>query len=102
MPAWPAPSRDDEVWALVAFLRRMPEIPAEVYKAVTRLRDSEHDVGRMIAKEGLIVGPFVCSGCHGPPAKGALSVVFRGSRGRKLPILRWPWKILQRQPARAG
>jgi cytochrome c553 len=32
MPAWPALQRDDEVWAVVAFLRKMPEIDAAEYR----------------------------------------------------------------------
>jgi len=32
MPAWPAQQRDDEVWAMVAFLLRFPEISAEEYR----------------------------------------------------------------------
>lgn len=71
MPAWSAPSRDDEVWALVAFLRRMPKIAAGEYKAATGLRDSENDAARMIANEGLIVGPFACAGCHGSRGEGS-------------------------------
>lgn len=71
MPAWPAPSRDDEVWALVAFLRRMPQIPAGEYKAATRLRDGEGQGARTIANEGLIVGPFACGGCHGARGEGS-------------------------------
>jgi cytochrome c553/cytochrome c5 len=32
MPAWPAQQRDDEVWAMVAFLLRFPELSAEEYR----------------------------------------------------------------------
>lgn len=32
MPAWAAQSRDDEVWAMVAFLRKFPELDAEGYR----------------------------------------------------------------------
>ena len=32
MPAWPAQQRDDEVWAMVAFLRRMPDLDAAGYR----------------------------------------------------------------------
>ncbi len=32
MPAWPAQQRDDEVWALVAFLRAMPGMSPERYR----------------------------------------------------------------------
>jgi cytochrome c553 len=31
MPAWPALQRDDEVWAVVAFLRRLPELAPQEY-----------------------------------------------------------------------
>ena len=32
MPAWPVQQRDDEVWAMVAFLRRMPDLDAAGYR----------------------------------------------------------------------
>jgi cytochrome c553 len=32
MPAWPAQQRDDEVWAMVAFLRMLPDLQAEDYQ----------------------------------------------------------------------
>lgn len=32
MPAWPAQQRDDEVWAVVSFLRRMPDLDAAAYQ----------------------------------------------------------------------
>ena len=32
MPAWPSQERDDEVWAMVAFLRRLPELDAAGYR----------------------------------------------------------------------
>jgi cytochrome c553 len=36
MPAWPAQQRDDEVWAMVAFLQRMPALTAQQYFELTR------------------------------------------------------------------
>lgn len=33
MPAWPAKGRDDEVWAMVAFLRKLPELDKDSYRA---------------------------------------------------------------------
>jgi cytochrome c553 len=35
MPAWPALQRDDEVWAVVAFLRRMPQLDAAQYRRLS-------------------------------------------------------------------
>jgi cytochrome c553 len=34
MPAWPALQRDDEVWAMVAFLRRLPSLDAAAYRTL--------------------------------------------------------------------
>lgn len=35
MPAWPALQREDEVWAMVAFLRRLPALDAATYQQIT-------------------------------------------------------------------
>ena len=32
MPAWPTQERDDEVWAMVAFLRALPQMDAPTYR----------------------------------------------------------------------
>ncbi|MGH6767975.1 MAG: c-type cytochrome [Xanthobacteraceae bacterium] len=32
MPAWPSPARDDEVWAVTAFLKRLPALDASGYR----------------------------------------------------------------------
>lgn len=34
MPAWPAQHRDDEIWDLVAFLRKLPELNTEDYRTL--------------------------------------------------------------------
>lgn len=36
MPAWPAQQRDDEIWAVVAFLLKMPKLTAEEYQKLAR------------------------------------------------------------------
>lgn len=35
MPAWPVQNRDDEVWALAAFVQRLPKMDAATYRALT-------------------------------------------------------------------
>lgn len=57
MPAWPAPQRDDEVWAMVAFLRRLPGLDARGYR---RLVDGTVPEGG--AAPGLAQ---TCERCHG-------------------------------------
>jgi cytochrome c553 len=36
MPAWPAQQRDDEVWAVVAFLLKLPNLSAQEYQKLAR------------------------------------------------------------------
>ncbi len=37
MPSWPTASRGDEVWSMVAFLRVLPKLDANTYRAMTAL-----------------------------------------------------------------
>ena len=34
MPGWPASGRDDEVWLMVAFLEKLPDLGADQYQAL--------------------------------------------------------------------
>jgi cytochrome c553 len=56
MPAWPAQARDDEVWAMVAFLRALPRLSPEAYAEL------------VTAPAGTL--PAACAGCHGPDGRG--------------------------------
>ena len=75
MPAWPSPQRDDEVWAMVAFLAAFPELDAEQYR---RLVNGE---SRAIAKDIPLTAleaskkldqPITasCDRCHGADGLG--------------------------------
>ncbi len=57
MPHWVAHNRDDEVWAMVAFLERLPDLSPEDY--------------RRLAYGGRDVAPGACEGCHGSGGPGA-------------------------------
>jgi cytochrome c553 len=60
MPAWPAQQRDDEVWAAVAFLRRMPRIGPGEYRRLARGESTEAagaDVPAVVNDN--------CRQCHG-------------------------------------
>lgn len=57
MPAWPAPARDDEVWAVVAFLRLLPALDPDEYRRLA--------LGEMA--EPIEVGPAAV----GPPDPAA-------------------------------
>lgn len=56
MPAWTSERRDDEVWAMVAFLERLPELSPSEY--------------RWLAFGGTDAGPGDCAGCHGERGEG--------------------------------
>jgi cytochrome c553 len=70
MPAWPALGRDDEVWAVVAFLRRFPALDAEEYR---RLAQGEAAPSGEVAPIADLSGPESvpraittnCARCHG-------------------------------------
>lgn len=57
MPAWPAQLRDDEVWAMVAFLRQLPEMSADAYIRLSGL----HGIGKAGEVSPL---PITCESCH--------------------------------------
>jgi cytochrome c553 len=73
MPAWTAPTRDDEVWAVVAFLVRLPETNVDAYRRLAMVTDVDAtDPARLISTAGLIEGdPIACARCHGKLGSGS-------------------------------
>ena len=58
MPAWPVAGREDEVWALVAFLRHYRKLDAQAYRALAGFAASQsRSVERTVE---------TCEGCHAP------------------------------------
>ena len=75
MPAWVAQERDDEVWAVVAFIKRLSRLDAASYRELA-LGPVEPvpQTGRDIAAAGLT--PFAieaCARCHGDERRGPAS-----------------------------
>ena len=76
MPAWPAPGRDDEVWAIVAFLKRLPILNAAEYARVTRGETADDGMDaplRALAAKSVAARRAVsenCSRCHGADGMG--------------------------------
>ncbi len=67
MPAWPSRHRDDEVWAVVAFLRKLPDLDAAGYR---RLVHGEPAVAAPIETLGGApptpqAAAQACARCHG-------------------------------------
>ena len=73
MPAWPAPARDDEVWALVAFLARLPSIGPEEYRRLALIDNvNATNPAQRTAVAGFIAGdPIACARCHGLYGQGS-------------------------------
>lgn len=57
MPAWPVQTRDDEVWSMVAFLRKLPDMNAQAYVKASGL----HGLGTAGEVSPL---PITCESCH--------------------------------------
>lgn len=88
MPAWPAQQRDDEVWAVVAFLRTLPGMDADRYRALVH-GDSEEatPIEGMAPTETARGIPGAversCARCHGDDGLGRDSEVFPKLAGQR-------------------
>ena len=78
MPGWSAPERDDEVWAVVAFLQQLPSMDTETYRALASLEPRATEVPiRLLAQGGPAeMGLTACSRCHGLDGLGRSSGAF--------------------------
>jgi len=63
MPAWPAQNRDDEIWAVVAFLRELPDLDEAGYRKLTEIQ-TESESGPELTQEGWQQIKESCSVCH--------------------------------------
>jgi cytochrome c553 len=66
MPAWVAPHRDDEIWAIVAFLRRLPGLDAAAYGAMVRADPPQRLSSLSGAEDSRTIER--CTRCHGDGA----------------------------------
>lgn len=88
MPAWPVQQRDDEVWAMVAFLRTLPHLHAEAYR---QLVDGGHlTTGEDAPSRGLLGLEKVpqavtasCARCHGVDGRGRGAGAFPRLAGQR-------------------
>lgn len=73
MPAWPTQRRDDEVWAMVAFVRRLPQLDPDTYRALA------YGDTAMPATDGIFLDTLAdppqstldnCARCHGRHGDG--------------------------------
>lgn len=77
MPPWPAPEREDEVWAMVAFLLELPDMSPDRYRELAFgpvQPDPEETAGASAQLAELVqaIGPILneCARCHGYDGAG--------------------------------
>jgi cytochrome c553 len=73
MPAWPARGRDDEIWAMVAFVRHLPDYNTAAFGRLTgRAGGANLLSGRPSASAGQAdsFNAAACAGCHGADGDG--------------------------------
>jgi cytochrome c553 len=63
MPAWASQHRDDEVWAVVAFLKAMKTMSPDTYRALQPAPPASSSPAERQAIAS-------CDGCHGVPGQG--------------------------------
>lgn len=83
MPAWPSLLRPDEVWGMVAFLRRMPEMDPATYRT---LAYGEGETPPTSANPDFDAALADCARCHGVDGAGR-STVIPVIGGQKQPYL---------------
>jgi cytochrome c553 len=91
MPAWPEPQRDDEVWAMVAFLRRLPGLGPAEYNRLAGI-----DIAAAPAGAG------ACARCHGVDGRGRGTGAFPRLAGQSPTYLRLALEAYSRGGRRSG
>ncbi|HVL69783.1 MAG TPA: c-type cytochrome [Vicinamibacterales bacterium] len=92
MPAWPAGHRDDEVWAMVAFLQRLPSLEAQAYEELTgraRTIDDAVPLEELLGPTPLArkaIGEN-CARCHGVDGLGGPAGAFPKLAGQRAEYL---------------
>lgn len=89
MPAWPTQERDDEVWTIVAFLRLLPSLEADGYRALAWGDVSDGPrAGAEIALAGGGAGAVAaCARCHGSEGKAPTSALVPRLHGQPAEML---------------
>jgi cytochrome c553 len=67
MPAWSARTRDDEVWAVVAFLQRLPRLDEQGYKELVfgEIELPPLTASALASPVSNSQAPLTCARCHG-------------------------------------
>ena len=87
MPAWPVQQRDDEVWSMVAFLRRLPQLDPVEYRSLAFGATTAAAVSPQPAGPDDVALPpavrDVCWRCHGADGTGRGRGAFPSLSGQR-------------------
>lgn len=85
MPHWIAPEREDEVWAVTAFLKRLPGMDAATYAELASGGAGlpSADPGLEFGRDGNGRGVANCARCHGEPGQSPPSALVPLLSGQK-------------------
>ena len=89
MPAWAAQQRNDEVWALVAFLRRMPALDPSGYRdlALGDLQIAPQSGREVATSETASAAVGACARCHGAEGTAPTSALVPILHGQPVEFL---------------
>lgn len=89
MPAWASQNRDDEVWAVVAFLRRLPDLTPEEYRdlAYGNASAQRRPVTALLSSGSDTPDIAACAKCHGTKSAGPTSNLVPRLAGQSEPYL---------------
>jgi cytochrome c553 len=107
MPAWPAQQRDDEVWAMVAFLSALPSLDDEAYR---QLVYGEAASDREAAPLPDLFGPQTvprsitvnCGRCHGVDGLSRAEPAFPRLAGQRSDYLSLSLQAFAREERHSG
>lgn len=92
MPAWPSFQRDDEVWAMVAFLRRFPGLKSDEYRRLVQGEAAPSGEAALLpdlvgSEDVRQVLTTSCARCHGLDGLGRGQAAFPKLAGQRLDYL---------------
>lgn len=88
MPAWPNQKRDEEIWPVVAFLKRLPSLEADEYQ---QLIAAPKNMDQSTAGEGPGIAQRaaeLCGACHGLHGHGGVHSLVPALAGQNESYLR--------------
>jgi cytochrome c553 len=87
--SWVSQQRDDEVWAVVAFLKRLPALDPQAYRelAIGRLRVKPQSGRDIATAEATVDAVSACARCHGADDRGPPSNLVPVLHGQSVEFL---------------